>query len=1127
MKKLLAIATDLARGLAAAHRQQVLHRDIKPANAILSEDGVTKLLDFGLAELDAERSGVHLVSERAASAARSEVGAPHAAGTPLYQAPELWRGEPATTRSDVYALGLVLYELCSGTHPFAGLSLSELRRAVVGHEIKPLAELAPGVDAHFARLVDRCVSGDAQQRYSDGGAVREACDMFAERGRARRVSFEGQPYRGLVAFDAEHRDLFFGRRSESRTVIERLRSERLLVVAGDSGTGKSSLCRAGVIPELREGALGPQVVVEVLTLGGTPVVALAAMLAKQISTSETVLAELLVHDCASIGRDIRRVGKELIIFIDQFEELCTLAEPDEAKVVSEALHALIHSQSVRVLLTARSDFLTRLTALPGLGDDLSAALYLLRPLSPERLREAVVSPAEAMDFAFESEQVITALLEETQRAEGGLPLLQFALSELWEARDQTRRVIPGAALIRIGGVVGALARHADGVLAALPPPERVAARDILRALVTAEGTRGRRGHAELIQIGSRTSLRAAAALDALVRGRLLVAQEAKDDGKSAYTIAHEALLEGWDTLKSWLDQDAESRVARQRLEHAAAEWERLGKPADALWSARLLSEVGGIEQSTLTPREAEFLRVASSAAFWRRAQKAGLLLGFPAALAATVIGVRVLAARDASRHQDLAVAESRSKLGIARTFQHQLQEVRQAALFKFDHYATDAGNALWKQALGIEPLVDRYYADAEEGLERVLQDDPRRSDARGLLADALLERATLAESVGRTWEKEDLVRRLGIYGFADRWTAPASISVTTRPSGATVTLQQYFLSDGRWRESSPVELGDAPTAPRQVPPGSMVLNITMSSRVPVRLPLVLSRGEAARLTVDLPLSEAIPEGLTYVPAGRFLYGADGEDARAFYVSQPAHAIETDAYLIARNKTTFGEWIEFLDAQLPDERRIRTPNARRQSFMVALMRSPDGQYTLALGPDLHPYVAKKGEQIRYMGRRVRVSQDWQRMPVTGVSYEDLVAYTTWLNGSHRVPNARPCTDHEWERAARGADGRAYPHGERLEPDEANFDLTYGRNPMAWGPDEVGSHPESDSPFGIHDMAGNGWEWVQSSEDEDPAVARAGSFIQSDAILRSANRAKDVVTRRDAFYGIRICATVAVP
>src|SRR5207253_1092585 len=107
-------------------------------------------------------------------------------------------------------------------------------------------------------------------------------------------------------------------------------------------------------------------------------------------------------------------------------------------------------------------------------------------------------------------------------------------------------------------------------------------------------------------------------------------------------------------------------------------------------------------------------------------------------------------------------------------------------------------------------------------------------------------------------------------------------------------------------------------------------------------------------------------------------------------------------------------------------------------------------------------------------------------------------------SGRLPGARLCDEHEWERAARGADGRRFPHGDRLAPDDANYDETYGRHPLAYGPDEVGSHPASESPFGVRDMAGNVYEWVRSVRAPAEAVYRGGAWYFGQNTNRCANR-----------------------
>src|SRR5205085_460025 len=144
----------------------------------------------------------------------------------------------------------------------------------------------------------------------------------------------------------------------------------------------------------------------------------------------------IAEDPAALAHELQKrsaaTQTRLLIFIDQLEELVTQSVPAEAAVAAMALSAVMdRCPSTRVLATARSDLLTRLLKLPGLGAHAAGALYPLRPLDREGLREAVVRPAQAAGFAFESEAMIDNLVESTEQAPGGLPLLQFALGELW------------------------------------------------------------------------------------------------------------------------------------------------------------------------------------------------------------------------------------------------------------------------------------------------------------------------------------------------------------------------------------------------------------------------------------------------------------------------------------------------------------------------------------------------------------------------------------------------------------------------------------------------------------------------------------------------------------------------
>src|SRR6185437_4338943 len=145
------------------------------------------------------------------------------------------------------------------------------------------------------------------------------------------------------------------------------------------------------------------------------------------------------------------------------------------------------------------------------------------------------------------------------------------------------------------------------------------------------------------------------------------------------------------------------------------------------------------------------------------------------------------------------------------------------------------------------------------------------------------------------------------------------------------------------------------------------------------------------------------------------------------------------------------------------------------------------------------------------------------PVSGVSPEDAEAYVAWLAGTGRVPGARLCAEAEWERAARGADDRDYPHGYHLDPDDADIDQTYGKAPLAFGPDEVGSHPASRSPFGLDDMCGNAFEWTRSSLAPNEHVLRGGGFYYDATTARIANRQIPEPTIHDANIGLRVCVS----
>jgi formylglycine-generating enzyme required for sulfatase activity len=1195
-RKVLDIALDLTRGLAAAHRRGVLHRDIKPANAILTDDGRAKLLDFGLAMImdgnravraaapaDAANSahprngptspndtpsiaGLTPARHRAvrpttpsaplsldhdANASRTDsmpagvVDAssdftasqsgmdPYMVGTPMYMAPEVWRGEPATRRSDLYSLGILLYELLAGAAPFRDVALSELSNAVQQRTIPRLGDISSGVYPALAAIVDRLIERDPRDRYRSADALLLALEECAAPSLID-TQLDGNPYRGLAAFESAHASLFFGRRGEARELIDRVRVEAFVVVGGDSGTGKSSLCKAGVLHWLSDN--DGWSCVEVVP-GRHPVRALAAVLAPWAGTDEAALADLLRDSPDGFARAIRHhlagdrakpaepgelapeatqaAPRRLLLFVDQLEELLTLAAPDEARAVATALAALaVRSPWVRVLTTARSDFLSRLAMLPGLGEEIAQNLYFLRPLTGEHIREVIVRPAAAKGVVYESEALIDTLVAQTEHAPGGLPLLQFTLAELWDLRDVDARTIRAESLAALSGVGGALTRHADRFLAGLGDDERDAARRILLRLVTAQGTRTRRSKAELVTEGAARDAERAA-LEVLVRGRLLVANNTQD---GAYEIAHEALLTSWSTLQGWLQRDAANHALHERVEQAAAAWERMGRPRDLLWGRRQLAEARVLDRAVLAPGEAAFLAAAGQAI--RRKRIVGVTAAAVLLIGAVSVGLAIRA--KARRELDSMVADQTRAATdaqlTARKTAEQVNVARKRAFELFDTQRWPEGEQVWGDVEAMALREEEEYRTAFSHLESVLLVDPRRAGVRTWAADLMFERLVRAERNRRRDLWAEFKSRLLAYDdgrYSVELHAEATVQLSIAPESTQVWLE---------RDGVRVPVNRSQTGALVLQPGSVVLSFEAPGHVSAHMPLLLARGETRSVRIALPTIAAAPPGLVYVPAGRFLFGSeDGYDARrGFLNAAPLHDAETDAYFIGRYEVTFGEWIEFLDDLPVDERRKRSPQITLQSALKLTELAPH-RWKLTMTPSTHTYTAQTGERLHYLKRSARADQDWTRFPVSAVSFEDAIAYAGWLDRTHRLPGARLCNEYEWERAARGADDRIFPSGAALAPDDANIDVTYGREPLGFGPDEVGSHPRSRSPFGAEDMAGNVWEWAHSVQTPGMSVIRGGSWYLAEISARTMNREYSEPTMHNSSVGVRLCVT----
>jgi WD40 repeat protein/tRNA A-37 threonylcarbamoyl transferase component Bud32 len=693
----IGILAQVASALDAAHARGLVHRDVKPSNILLDigarPDGSDHvyLADFGL---------MRRVSEESAPPDDGNL-----MGTIEYVAPEQISGEEVDGRADVYSLGCVLYECLVGRPPFhrdsdlavvfahleadppvATAERPDLPAAVDAVISRALdkdpdgryascrelaqAALAVAVDEASRRLVEvasRAAAGRSDLSELESELTGKVVDLQQAREQERalagpatpaRVAAEGIcPFKGLASFEPVDADYFFGRERLVAELVARLVGAGFLGIVGPSGSGKSSVLRAGLLPALAAGVLpGSEGWRRLLVRPGErPLNELRRVL---VSGADDPLAEAL-EGLPAHGR--------LLLAVDQLEELFTACPSyGERAAFADALARAATDPLGRALVVValRADFYGRFAAYPGLAELLGANQVLVSPLSASELRRVVELPAARVGLRVDPE-LADELVEDVEGEPGALPLLSTALLELWQKRQDNALTL--AAYRESGGVHGAVARLAEGTYSRIPDERKPIARAIMLRLVgESEAHEPVRRRAPLAELDLERDRWLADVLATLADSRLVTV------GEGSVEVAHEALLREWPRLSEWIEEDSEGRRLRRHITEAATEWNATDRdPSELYRGARLAAALDWSTEHAfeLNELEREFV-IESRDASEQEAKRARrtnrrlrvLLAGVGVLLVVAVVG-GVLAAIQRGQARDAETAQLAQRLG--------------------------------------------------------------------------------------------------------------------------------------------------------------------------------------------------------------------------------------------------------------------------------------------------------------------------------------------------------------------------------------------------------------------------------------------------------------------------------
>lgn len=579
--------TQIASALGFAHANGVVHRDLKTDNILIDESGNSYLTDFGIAKdlgLDMNLTNDAIL------------------GTPAYLSPEQIRGETASFRSDIYSLGILLFEALTASKPFHNATPASILYQQLNEPLPDLRDFRSDLPAGLDDVLQRATAKEADLRFDSVLALaREFATVVNETQPALSASQSAtldvlsitqqelntnvvNPYKGLRAFQTVDADDFFGRDELIDELMEHIaitgKRNDFLAVVGPSGSGKSSVVKAGLLPRIKAGALDHEkswYVAEIVP-GTHPMEELEIALLSLSNHEMPDLIEVLKHDERGLVRALKRIlpeDTEFVLFVDQFEETFTLIHDNEERIhfLNSILNAVNDERSrIKVIITLRADFYDRPLLYADFGNLIRRNTELVMPMNKKELEASISAPAKRVGIAMES-GLVSAIINDVVERPGALPLLQYALTELFERRAGSAMTLE--AYHEIGGTTGALARRAEELFQSFNGEEQAATRQMFMRLVTlgegTDDTRRRVLQSELLSLNQQ-SRAMPNVIEQFGKYRLLTFDHDPQTRSSTIEVAHEALIRQWERVRTWLDENREALRLHRRLTSATDEW---------------------------------------------------------------------------------------------------------------------------------------------------------------------------------------------------------------------------------------------------------------------------------------------------------------------------------------------------------------------------------------------------------------------------------------------------------------------------------------------------------------------------------------------------------------------------